>query len=70
MHNGGYKTLQEVMEFYNNGGGKGLGLKVENQTLPENQKQIIASQYELYLPSEQQLLEEVNKELESFGEKG
>ncbi len=38
-------------------------------TLPENQKQIIASQYELYLPSEQQLLEEVNKELESFGEK-
>lgn len=35
-------------------------------TLPENQKQIIASQYELYLPAEQQLLEEVNKELESF----
>ncbi len=34
-------------------------------TLPENQKQIIASQYELYLPTEQQLLEEVNKELES-----
>lgn len=45
MHNGGYKTLQEVMEFYNKGGGKGLGLKVENQTLPEdkldlNQKEI------------------------------
>jgi len=37
-------------------------------TLPENQKQIIASQYELYLPTEQQLLQEVNKELESFGE--
>ncbi len=35
-------------------------------TLPENQKQIIASQYELYLPTEKQLLEEVNKELESF----
>ena len=35
-------------------------------TLPEEQKQIIASQYELYLPTEQQLLEEVNKELESF----
>jgi cytochrome c peroxidase len=45
MHNGGYKTLQEVMGFYNKGGGKGLGLKVENQTLPEdklnlNQKEI------------------------------
>ncbi len=38
-------------------------------TLPENQKQIIASQYELYLQTEQQLLEEVNKELESFEEK-
>ncbi len=38
-------------------------------TLPENQKQIIASQYELYLPTEQQLLEELNKELENFDEK-
>ncbi len=38
-------------------------------TLPENQKQIVASQYELYLPTEQQLLEEVTKELESFEEK-
>jgi predicted nuclease of restriction endonuclease-like (RecB) superfamily len=33
-------------------------------TLPENSKNIIASQYKLYLPTEQQLLEEVNKELE------
>ncbi len=38
-------------------------------SLPENQKQIIASQYKLYLPTEEQLLEEVNKELESFEEK-
>lgn len=38
-------------------------------TLPEGQKQIIASQYELYLPTEKQLLEEVNKELASFEEK-
>lgn len=35
-------------------------------TLPEDQKQIVASQYELYLPTEQQLLDEVSKELESF----
>lgn len=35
-------------------------------TLPEEQKQIIASQYKLYLPTEKQLLDEVNKELESF----
>lgn len=38
-------------------------------TLPEEQKQIVASQYELYLPTEKQLLDEVNKELESFEEK-
>lgn len=29
-------------------------------------KSIIASQYHLYLPTEQQLLEKVNKELENF----
>lgn len=39
---------------------------VVKYTLPENNKNIIASQYKLYLPSEKQLLEEVNKELESF----
>jgi cytochrome c peroxidase len=36
MHNGVYKTLEEVMEFYNKGGGRGLGLEVEYQTLPED----------------------------------
>jgi cytochrome c peroxidase len=34
MHNGVYKTLEEVVEFYNKGGGAGLGLAIENQTLP------------------------------------
>ena len=33
MHNGGFKTLEEVVEFYNEGGGAGLGLNVPNQTL-------------------------------------
>lgn len=32
-------------------------------TLPENNKNIVASKYELYLPSEKQLLDEVTKEL-------
>jgi predicted nuclease of restriction endonuclease-like (RecB) superfamily len=35
-------------------------------TLPENEKNIVASQYELYLPTEQQLLEAVNVELQNF----
>ena len=34
MHNGVYKTLNEVMDFYNKGGGAGLGFHNEYQTLP------------------------------------
>lgn len=34
MHNGVYTTLEEVMEFYNNGGGKGLKIAPPNQSLP------------------------------------
>ncbi|MFV8366917.1 PDDEXK nuclease domain-containing protein [Flavobacterium sp. XS1P27] len=35
-------------------------------TLPLNEKNIVASQYKLYLPTEQQLLEAVNVELQNF----
>ena len=34
MHNGAYKTLEDVVGFYNNGGGAGIGFELENQTLP------------------------------------
>ena len=34
MHNGVYQTLEEVMHFYNIGGGKGLGIHLDHQTLP------------------------------------
>jgi cytochrome c peroxidase len=34
MHNGGFKTLEEILDFYNNGGGYALGIELENQTLP------------------------------------
>lgn len=34
MHNGAFATLEEVVEFYDVGGGAGLGLEVPNQTLP------------------------------------
>ncbi len=34
MHNGVYNTLEEVVDFYNKGGGVGLGLNLPNQTLP------------------------------------
>jgi len=35
-------------------------------TLPENNKNIIASKYQLYLPTEQQLIDEVKKEIEKL----
>ncbi|GAA4114880.1 cytochrome c peroxidase [Aquimarina addita] len=50
MHNGVYNTLEQVLEFYNLGGGGGLGFDLEYQTLPfdnlelsdQEQKDIIA----------------------------
>ncbi|ASW73827.1 cytochrome C peroxidase [Chryseobacterium piperi] len=50
FHNGAFHTLEEVLDFYNEGGGEGLGLKMNNQTLPSDKlnltpieiKQIIA----------------------------
>lgn len=34
MHNGAYTNLDQVLEFYNKGGGVGFKFKVDNQTLP------------------------------------
>lgn len=34
MHNGVYQTLEEVVDFYDKGGGNGLGFNLDNQTLP------------------------------------
>ncbi|MEC5174704.1 cytochrome-c peroxidase [Chryseobacterium nepalense] len=50
FHNGAFNSLEEVLEFYNEGGGEGLGLKMKNQTLAPDKlnltqteiKQIIA----------------------------
>lgn len=34
MHNGAYQTLDQVLDFYNRGGGAGIGIRLDNQTLP------------------------------------
>ncbi|HMC87225.1 MAG TPA: hypothetical protein VKI61_16990, partial [Chitinophagaceae bacterium] len=44
MHNGVYKTIEEVIDFYDKGGGQGLGLAVPNQTLPAEKLQLTATQ--------------------------
>ncbi|MEZ5054541.1 MAG: cytochrome c peroxidase [Chitinophagales bacterium] len=35
MHHGGFKTLEEVVEFYEQGGGAGMKLDIPNQTLQD-----------------------------------
>lgn len=40
MHNGVYTTLEEVVDFYNKGGGQGLGFDLEFQTLPFDQLEL------------------------------
>ena len=50
MHNGVFASLEQVMDFYNKGGSSGLGIKIDNQTLPpdklnlteKEQKDVIA----------------------------
>ena len=39
---------------------------VVKYTLPENETQIFASKYKLYLPSEEELLRELNQEYQSL----
>jgi len=40
MHNGIYKTLDEVLDFYNKGGGQGIGIQITHQTLPFDSLQL------------------------------
>jgi cytochrome c peroxidase len=44
MHNGAFKTLEQVVDFYNLGGGQGLGFKLANQTLPSDHLGLTATE--------------------------
>jgi cytochrome c peroxidase len=44
MHNGVFKTLDEVIAFYNDGGGVGRGIPLPNQTLPAQKLFLSASE--------------------------
>ena len=44
MHNGVFATLEEVVDFYDRGGGDGLGLDVPNQTLPPDRLNLTAGE--------------------------
>ena len=40
MHNGVYTTLEEVIDFYDRGGGAGIGIDLEHQTLPSERLEL------------------------------
>lgn len=44
MHNGVYNTLEEVVDFYDLGGASGLGIELENQTLPTDKLNLTPSE--------------------------
>jgi len=44
MHNGAYPTLESVIDFYNRGGGAGIGIALENQTLPPDPLNLTAGE--------------------------
>ena len=44
MHNGAFHSLETVMDFYNKGGGAGLGLSVPDQTLSSSELRLSAEE--------------------------
>ncbi|TDH21656.1 cytochrome-c peroxidase [Segetibacter sp. 3557_3] len=44
MHNGVFETLDQVMDFYDKGGGAGLGFELPNQTLPTTRLNLSATE--------------------------
>ncbi|MBK6352053.1 MAG: cytochrome C peroxidase [Saprospiraceae bacterium] len=50
MHNGVFRTMEEVIDFYDAGGGQGKGIKVSNQTL-------VSDSLHLSVTEKKQLLE-------------
>ncbi len=44
MHNGVYNSLEEVIKFYEMGGGNGIGMQLEHQTLPFDNLQLTAKE--------------------------
>jgi cytochrome c peroxidase len=63
MHNGVFTTMQEVLDFYNAGGGAGKGLKVKNQTLSSKPLHLTKDEMGDLLAFIKSLDEKVDKEI-------
>ncbi len=55
FHNGAYRSLEEVVDFYDHGGGAGLGLEVRNQTLAPDSLNLTLSEKEALITFMQSL---------------
>ncbi|GHA78431.1 cytochrome-c peroxidase [Pontibacter akesuensis] len=62
MHNGAYETLEEVMDFYNKGGAQGMGLQLDNQTLPPDPLNLSEEETEAIIAFLQALTDEEQEE--------
>lgn len=60
MHNGAYKTLDEVMTFYNNGGGAGVGIHLEYQTLGTDKLELSKKEIKQIIAFMKSLTDSVN----------
>lgn len=61
MHNGVYKTLDEVVDFYNRGGGFGIGIEQDLQTLPTNKLNLTKKEQKALVAFMQTLTDDIKK---------
>ena len=61
MHNGAYETLEDVIEFYNNGGGLGQGMNLDGQTLPPDSLKLTKPEIKALASFMKSLTDESNK---------
>ncbi|MCC6815946.1 MAG: cytochrome C peroxidase [Saprospiraceae bacterium] len=60
MHNGVFGTLDQVLDFYNQGGGKGRKLDISNQTLSEEKLNLTSEEIYLIKTFMNSLTEKIN----------
>jgi len=63
MHNGVYNTLDEVVKFYNLGGGAGLGIDLSSQTLPFDSLSLSAAEQKAIVRFMEALTDERNEKM-------
>lgn len=62
MHNGVYTNLKEVIEFYNNGGGAGMGFDLPYQTLPSDSLDLNSEEIDAIVAFMESLTDQVYKQ--------